>query len=79
MQMTHIYNPLVTGCTYRSLNQLSDCLCDVSLWMNNSKLKLNAYKSVFLITGTPTQYRTFDGFFRRIYLVKVLNVGVTFE
>ena len=45
------------------LNQLRDCLQDVSLWMKNSKLKLNADNTEFLIIGTPTQRTKLSGFF----------------
>ena len=43
---THIYISLATSDTNRSLNQLSDCLQDIFLWMTDSKLKLNADKTV---------------------------------
>ena len=55
MQMTH-------KSMFRSLKQLRDCLQDVSLWMKNSKLKLNADKTEFLIIGTSTQRAKLDGF-----------------
>ena len=42
----------------RSLNQLKECLHDVSLWMNNSKLKHTANKTEFPIIGAPTQKKT---------------------
>ena len=51
---TKIYVSLTTPYICRSLNQLSHCLQDVSLWMKNSKLKLNADKTEFLIIGTST-------------------------
>ena len=60
---TQIYVSLITPDTCRSLNQLMDCLQDVSLWMKNSKLKLNADKTEFLIIGTSTQRAKVDGFF----------------
>ena len=52
---THIYVSLPTPDICRSLNQVKDCFQDVSLRVNNSKLKLNADKTEFLIIGTPTQ------------------------
>ena len=59
---TQIYVSLTTADTCRSLNQLRDCLQDVSLWMNNSNLKLNADKTEFLIIGTSMQWAKHDGF-----------------
>ena len=58
---TQIYVSLTTPDTCRSLNQLRDCLQDVSLWMKNSKLKLNADKTEFLIIGTSTQRAKLNG------------------
>ena len=86
MQMTHKSVSLTTPDTCRSLNQLRDCLQDVSLWMKNSKLKLNADKTEFLIIGTWTQRaKLLDGFFPTHILsqsitpaASVLNLGVTF-
>ena len=83
---TQIYVSLATPDTCRSLNQLRDCLQDVSLWMKNSKLKLNADKTEFLIIGTSTQRTKLDGFFPTHILSQsitqaalVLNIGVTFD
>ena len=59
---TQIYISLTTPDACRSLNQLRDCLQDVSLWMKNSKLKLNANKTEFIIIGTVTQRAKLDGF-----------------
>ena len=44
------YRLAIWADTCRSLNQLRDCLQDVSIWMENSKLKLNADKTEFLAT-----------------------------
>ena len=60
-----------TRYTCRSLNQPRDCLQNVSLWMKNSKLKLNADKTEFLIIGTPTQRAKLDGFSRHIFWVRL--------
>ena len=49
---THIYVSLTTPDTCHSLNRLRDGLQDVSLCMKNSKLKLNADKTEYLIVGT---------------------------
>ena len=83
---TQIYVSLTTSDTCRSLNQLRDCLQDVSLWMKNSKLKLNADKTEFLIIGTPTQRAKLSGFFPTHILsqsitpaASVINLGVTFD
>ena len=59
---TQIYISLTTPDACRSLNQLRDCLQDVSLWMKNSKLKLNANKTEFIIIGTVTQQAKLDCF-----------------
>ena len=81
---TQIYASLTTPDTCRSLNQLRDCLQDVSLWMKNSKLKLNADKTEFLIIGTSTQRAKLSGFLPTYILsqrpaASVLNLGVTFD
>ena len=60
---TQLYVSLTTPDTCRSLNQLRDCFKDVSLWMKNSKLKLNADKPEFHIIGTSSQLAKLDGFF----------------
>ena len=70
---TQIYISLTTPDACRSLNQLRDCLQDVSLWMKNSKLKLNANKTEFIIIGTVTQRAKLDGFFP----THILNQSVT--
>ena len=49
---TQIYKSLSTATTDRSLTQLGDCLSDISGWMSNSRLKLNADKPVLIIIGT---------------------------
>ena len=83
---TQIYVSLTTPNTCRSLNQLRDCLQYVSLWMKNSKLKLNADKTEFLIIGTSTQRAKLNGFFPTHILsqsitpaTSFLNLGVTFD
>ena len=50
-----IHISLATSDINRSVNQLSDCLQEIFLWMTDSKLKLNADKTEFLIIGTPKQ------------------------
>ena len=83
---TQIYISLTTPDACRSLNQLRDCLQDVSLWMKNSKLKLNANKTEFIIIGTVTQRAKLDGFFPTHILNQsvtpapsVSNLGVNFD
>ena len=60
---THIYLSLATPDTNCSLNQLRDCLQNIFNWMTDSKLKLNANKTEFLIIGTQKQQGKFDCFF----------------
>ena len=84
--MTQIYIYLATPNTCHSLSQLRDYLHDVSLWMKNSKLKLNADKTECLIIGTPTKRRQLDGIFlTHIWIQSItptaslLNLGETFD
>ena len=70
---TQNYISLSTPDACRSLNQLRDCLQDVSLWMRNSKLKLNANKTEFIIIGTVMQRAKTDGFSP----THILNQSVT--
>ena len=60
---TQVYIPLTTPDTCRFLNQLRDYLQSVSLWMKNSKIKLNVDKTEFFIIGTSTQRGKLDGSF----------------
>ena len=83
---TQIYISLATSDTNRSLNQLSDCLQEISLWMTDIKLKLNADKTEFLIIGTPKQCGKLYGFFTSCILSQNItpaasakNLGVTFD
>ena len=59
---TQIYITLATSDTCRSLNQLTDCFQDVSLWVKNIKLKFNVDNSKFIIIGIPPLRRKLDGF-----------------
>ena len=63
---TQIYISLATSDTNHSLNQLSECLHEIFLWMTDSKLKLNADKTKFLIIGTPKQCGKLDVFSRHV-------------
>ena len=83
---TQIYVSLTTPYTCRSLNQLRDCLQDVLLWMKNSKLKLNADKTEFIIIGASRQRAKLDGLFPTQILSQsitptdlIFNLGVTFD
>ena len=83
---TQIYISLTTPDARHSLNQRRDCLEDVSLWMKNSKPKLNANKTEFIIIGTVTQRAKLDGFFPTHILNQsvtpapsVSNIGVNFD
>ena len=67
MQMAHTSMSFTTPGTRRSLNQLKGCLQDVSLWINNNKLKLNARKTELLIIVTSTQRAKLDSFFPDTY------------
>ena len=80
------YVSLTTPDTCRSLHQLRDCLQDVSLWMKNIKLKLNADKTEFCFSCTSTQLAKLNGFFPEHILSQSftpaasgLNLGVTFD
>ena len=62
---TQIYLSLATLDTNCSLNQLWVCLPDIFHWMTDSKLKLNANKTEFLIVSTQKQRGKLDCFFHR--------------
>ena len=83
---TQIYISLATPDTNRSLNQLSNCFHDIFHWMADSKLKLNADKTEFLIIGTPKQHGKLDGFFPTCILSQNItpaafarNLGITVD
>jgi len=82
---TQIYISLSTTDSDISLIQLGDCLSDISGWMINNRLRLNANKTDFFINGTSRQRRKLTPFFPRNILNRsitpsdnVLNLGVTF-
>ena len=62
---TQIYYYLATPDTNCSLNQLRDCLQNLFHWTTNSKLKLNANKTEFLIIGAQKECGKLDCFFPR--------------
>ncbi len=83
---TQIYISMATPDTSHSLNRLNDCLQDVFSWMTDSKLKLNADKTEFLIIGTPMQRGKLNDFFLTCIpsqnitpAASVRNLGVTFD
>ena len=86
---TTIYISLATPDSCPSLNRLSYCPQDVSLWMKTCKLKCNAGKTEFITIGTPTHRRKLDCFLpihNNIIILShnvtpaasLLNLGVTF-
>ena len=60
---TQIYLSLATPDKNCSLSQLGDCLQNIFHWMTDSKLKLNANKTEFVIVDTQNQRRKLDCFF----------------
>ena len=83
---TQVYISLSTADTDLSLKQLGDCLSDISGWMTNNKLRLNANKTDFIIIGTSRQRSKLTRFFPTNILSHsitpsdtVRNLGVTFD
>jgi len=81
---TQVYISLSTADIDLSLKQLGDCLSDISGWMTNSKLRINANKTDFIIIGTSRQRRKLTRFFPMPILSHsitpsdtVRNIGVT--
>ena len=70
---TQVYISLTTADTYLSLTQLGDCLSDISGWMTNIRLWLNANKTYFSIISTSRQCSKFTHFF----LTPILNHSIT--
>ena len=60
---TQVYISLSTADTDLSLKQLGDCLSDISGWMTNNKLRLNANKTDFIIMGISRQRSKLTHFF----------------
>jgi len=60
---TQVYISLSTSDTDLSLKQLADRLSDISGWMTNNRLRLNAIKTHFSITGTSRQRSKLTRFF----------------
>ena len=54
---TQIYISLSTSDASSSLQQLRTCIDDIFCWMTESRLKLNADKTEFLIIGTEQLFR----------------------
>ena len=66
-----------------AFDKLNSCLLDVQEWMSSSMLKLNPYKTEFIIFGSQAQLKKFDPYFPvRIFgnfmhpAVVVKNLGV---
>jgi len=83
---TQVYISLSTADTDLSLKQLSDCLSDISGWMANNKLRLNANKTDFIIIDTLRQRGKLTNFFPTNILSHsitpsdtVRNLGGTFD
>ena len=83
---TQVYTSLSTADTDISLKQLGDCLSDISGWMTNNKLRLNANKTDCSIISTSRQRSKLTRFFptnifsHNITLSDtVRNLGVTFD
>jgi len=83
---SQVYISLSTSDTDISLKHLGDCLSDISGWMTNNKLRLNANKTVFIIIGTSRQRRKLTCFFPTNILSHsitpsdtVRNLRVTFD
>ena len=83
---TQVYIELSTSDTHKSISSLSDCLTDISLWLNSSKLKLNYDKTKFIIIGTKGQRHKLSNHFPVKLLDNdicpsdsVRNLGVVFD
>ena len=83
---TQIHLSMSTPDTNCSLNQLRDCLQNIFHWMTNSKLKLNANKTEFLIIGSQKQHGKLYCFFSTPTLsqnftpaISARILGVTFD
>ena len=63
---THICISLTTPDTHCSLSQLRDFLQNISHWITDSKIKLNANKTEFFIIGTQKQRVKRDCFFQHL-------------
>jgi len=77
---------LSTADTDLSLKQLADCLSDISGWVTNNKLKLNANKTDLIFIGTSRQRSKPTQFFPTKILSHSItpsdslrNIGVTFD
>ena len=81
-----VYIYLSTADTDLSLKQLRDCLSDISGWMANNKLRLDANKTDFIFIGISKQRINRNHFFPMNILSHsitpsdtVRNLGVTFD
>jgi len=83
---TQVYISLSTSDTDFCLNQLGDCLNGISGWMINNNLRLNAYKTSFIIIRISRQRNKHTHFFPTNILCHSItpsntlrNLGVTFD
>ena len=83
---TQIYISLSTSDASSSLQQIRTCIDDIFCWMTESRLKLNADKTEFLIIGTHRQRDKIKTLFPIPLLnqhvmpaVSTRNLGVIFD
>ena len=72
---TQVYISLSTADTGLSLNPLGDCLSDISGWMTNNKLRLNANN--WIIIGTSRQRQHLIHFVRTNLLSHTITLSDT--
>jgi len=70
---TQVYISLSTADTDISLTQLTDCLSDISGWMTNNRLRLNADKTDFIIISTSR----LSGKLTRFFPMPILKHSIT--
>jgi len=83
---TQVYISLSIADTNLSLEQLGNCLSDISGWMTNNKLRLKPNKTDFNILGTSSQRNKPTYFFPTNILIHsitesdtIINIGVIFD
>ena len=76
---TQVYISLSTEETYLYLTHLGDSLSDISDWMTNNKLRLNADKTDFIIISTPRQRRKLTRFLPKPILNHSISHRHAFE
>ena len=53
-QLQKSFNPRVKGQDIQAANHLEQCICEVSKWMKNNKLRLNRDKTEFIILASTS-------------------------